>query len=69
VELALTTRRVHPRGGTLRIGNAEEIEDQGENLAQALIEKEKPAGDLFAHELVGVLVRDAEEVPEELEHW
>ena len=68
VELALTIRRVHRRGGTLRIGNAKEIEDQRENLAQALIEGHKPYGDLFTRGLIGVLVRDTEEVPKELEH-
>ena len=64
----LATLRVHRRSGTLRIGNAEEIENQGENLAQALVEKQKPPGDLFARELVGVLLHDAEKAPEELEH-
>jgi hypothetical protein len=38
-ELALATLRVHRWGGTLRIGNAEQIEDQGKNLAQALVER------------------------------
>ena len=68
VELALTTRRVHRRRGTLWIGNAEQIEDQRENLAQALVEKEKPSGDLFTRGLIGVLVRDGEKVPEELQY-
>ena len=68
MELALTTRRVHRRGGTLRIGNAKEIEDQRKDLAQAFVEGHKPSGDLFTRGLIGVLVRDGEEVPKELEY-
>jgi hypothetical protein len=37
-------------------------------LAQALIEEDIPSGDLFTGGLVGVLLSDTEEAPEELEH-
>ena len=52
----------------LRIGNAEEIESQGENLALALVEKQRPSGDLFPRDLLRVPLGGTEEVPEELEH-
>ena len=60
--------RGHRWSGALRVGNAEEIEDQREYLAQALVEKDIPSGDLFTGGLAGVPLRDTEETPEELKH-
>jgi hypothetical protein len=65
----LSALRVHRWSRALRIGNAEEIEDQREYLAQALVQKDIPSGDLFTGGLVGVLLSDTEEAPEQLKHW
>src|SRR5262249_52315826 len=60
--------RVHGRRRALWVGHPQEIEDEGELLAQPLIEEHEAPGDLLARDLLGVAPGDAEEGAERLEH-
>ena len=67
-ELALLRLGIDPRHGALRIGHAEELEHHRQQLAEALVGKQQPPGDLLAHGEVGIGVGDAIVVTERLQH-
>ena len=59
-QLALARLGVHARRRALGVGHREEVEDQRQVLAEALVEQQQLAGDPLARRLVGVLLGDVE---------
>ena len=69
VDLALAGCGVHGGRRAVRIGDAEEVEEDGQRVAVALVEEQQPPRDLLARGAVVVVVGDAEVLTEGLEHW
>ena len=66
-ELALLQIGVDVRHRTLRVGHAEELEQDRQNLAVAVVEQEQVSGELLARAAVRVLLGDAVVVAEDLQ--
>ena len=66
-ELALARLRIEPRRRALRIGDAEEVEEQRQRIGEAVVEQHHAPGDLLARAAIVVLERDAEVGAEQLE--
>ncbi len=65
---ALVGLGIHARRRALGVGHSEEIEDQRQVLAEALVEQQQLAGDPLARRLIGVEVGDVEVGAHDLEH-
>jgi hypothetical protein len=67
-ELTLPRLRIEHWRGPFGVRNPEEVVEDGERLAEPLVQEQKPPRDLLACRGVAVLIADSEERPEELEH-
>src|SRR5260370_8060161 len=68
VELVQSRRRIQLRMWEVRIGHAEEVEDQRQRVAEALVEEEQASRDLLARRDRPVEVVDPEVSAQQLEH-
>jgi hypothetical protein len=66
-QLTLPRLGVEARSGTLRVGDAQEVEQQLQRVGEGEIEQHHAAGDLLSRAAVVVLERDAEVGTEHLE--
>src|SRR6266849_5380555 len=66
-QLSLLRLRIDSRRWILRIRHAEELEQQRQRVAEALVEKQQRAGDLSPRFVVRVLLADSEVRAPELE--
>jgi len=67
-QLPLPGLGVRPRGRSLGVGDAEELEQQRERVAEPLVEEHERAGDLPAGGVVAVLLGHPEVAAQQLQH-